>query len=33
MVTVIEHSEDDLKKGFEMFTHLLKFWQISKGYQ
>jgi hypothetical protein len=33
LVKIIEHSEDDIKKGFEMFTHLLKYWQLSKGYQ
>ena len=33
LVKIIEHSEDDIKKGFEMFTHLLKYWQLSKGHQ
>lgn len=33
MVTVIEHSEEDMQKSWEMFTYLLKFWQLSKGYQ
>ena len=33
LVKIIEHSEEDIKKGFEMFTHLLKYWQLSKGYQ
>lgn len=33
VVTVIEHTEEDIKKGWEMFTCLLKYWQLSKGYQ
>lgn len=33
LVKIIEHSEDDIKKGFEMFTYLLKYWQLSKGYE
>jgi hypothetical protein len=33
LVHVIEHSEEDIKKGWEMFTHLLKYWQLSKGHQ
>ena len=33
VVTVIEHTEEDIKKGWEMFTCLLKYWQLSKGHQ
>lgn len=33
LVKIIEHSEADIKKGFEMFYHLLKYWQLSKGYE
>jgi hypothetical protein len=33
VVAIVEHSEDDIKKGWEMFTHILKFWQLSKGYK
>lgn len=33
LVKVIEHSEDDIKKGWEMFVCLLNYWQLSKGHQ
>lgn len=33
VVAVIEHTEEDIKKGWEMFTCLLKYWQLSKGHQ
>lgn len=33
MVTVIQHSEEDIQRSWDMFTHLLRYWQLSKGYQ
>ena len=33
LVKVIEHSQEDIQKGWEMFTHLLNYWQLSKGYK
>lgn len=33
LVRIIDHSEEDTSRGWEMFTHLLKYWQLSKGYQ
>ena len=33
LVAIVEHTEEDIQKGWKMFTHLLSYWQISKGHK